>query len=68
MTTWIPSELADLDRAAAKHAQHAQTLLASLDRGDTGISVQVIVERIRMAELTAAALREFAAAKRKGKV
>jgi hypothetical protein len=67
MTAWTTSELLDLDRAAAKHARRAQELLATLDRSEAGISVQAMVERIRLAELTAEALREFAAIKRAGK-
>ena len=67
MTTWTTSELLDLDRAAAAHARRAQELLAALDRADPAISVAAMVERIRLAELTAEALREFAVIKRKGK-
>ena len=67
MTAWTTSELLDLDRAAAAHARRAQELLATIDRSEAGVSVQATVARIRLAELTAAALREFAAAKRQGK-
>lgn len=67
MTAWTDTELADLDRVAAKHAQRAQELLNLMGSPGfkaSGQSYQATAERIRLAELTALALREFSTAKR----